>query len=79
MAYEWLARDLRIKAAMIRMGEKIAPFSECDLMEKAAEGKGLRQLTRDSCDHLVRLDMNGPIRSLNVSNACAVTLYALTR
>jgi 23S rRNA (guanosine2251-2'-O)-methyltransferase len=44
-----------------------------------AEGKGLRQLTRDSCDHLVRLDMNGPIRSLNVSNACAVTLYALTR
>ena len=44
-----------------------------------AEGKGLRKLTRDSCDHLVRLDMNGPIRSLNVSNACAVTLYALTR
>ncbi len=44
-----------------------------------AEGKGLRQLTRDSCDHLVRLDMNGPIRSLNVSNACAITLYALTR
>ena len=44
-----------------------------------AEGKGLRQLTRDSCDQLVRLDMNGPIRSLNVSNACAVTLYALTR
>ncbi len=37
MAYEWLARDLRIKAAMIRMGEKIAPFSECDLMEKAAD------------------------------------------
>ena len=51
-----------------------------DLDKKlGAEGKGLRQLTRDSCDHLVRLDMNGPIRSLNVSNACAVTLYALTR
>ncbi len=44
-----------------------------------AEGKGLRQLTRDSCDHLVRLDMNGPIQSLNVSNAAAVALYALTR
>jgi 23S rRNA (guanosine2251-2'-O)-methyltransferase len=44
-----------------------------------AEGKGLRQLTRDSCDHLVRLDLDGPIRSLNVSNACAVALYALTR
>ena len=44
-----------------------------------AEGKGLRQLTRDTCDHLVRLDMHGPIKSLNVSNACAVSLYALTR
>jgi 23S rRNA (guanosine2251-2'-O)-methyltransferase len=44
-----------------------------------AEGKGLRQLTRETCDALVRLDMNGPIKSLNVSNACAVALYALTR
>lgn len=44
-----------------------------------AEGKGLRQLTRDSCDHLVRLELDGPIKSLNVSNAAAVTLYALTQ
>lgn len=44
-----------------------------------AEGKGLRQLTRDNCDHLVRLELDGAIRSLNVSNACAVALYALTR
>jgi 23S rRNA (guanosine2251-2'-O)-methyltransferase len=44
-----------------------------------AEGKGLRQLTRDSCDHFVRLELSGPIRSLNVSNAAAVALYALTR
>ena len=43
-----------------------------------AEGKGLRQLTRQSCDQLVRLGMKGPIKSLNVSNACAVTLFALT-
>ena len=44
-----------------------------------AEGKGLRQLTRDTCDHLVRLELDGPIKSLNVSNAAAVALYALTR
>lgn len=40
-----------------------------------AEGKGLRQLTRDTCSAVARLDMPGHIKSLNVSNAAVLALY----
>lgn len=44
-----------------------------------AEGKGLRQKTRTIVSDLARLDMPGPIKSLNVSNAAALSLYAAHR
>ncbi len=44
-----------------------------------AEGKGLRQLTRESCDHVGRLELPGRIKSLNVSNAAALALYVATK
>jgi 23S rRNA (guanosine2251-2'-O)-methyltransferase len=44
-----------------------------------AEGKGLRHRTRECCDVVARLDMPGAIKSLNVSNATAICLYALSR
>jgi 23S rRNA (guanosine2251-2'-O)-methyltransferase len=40
-----------------------------------AEGKGLRQLTRETCAVVARLDMPGEIKSLNVSNAAVLALY----
>jgi len=44
-----------------------------------AEGPGLRALTRETCDHLVRIPAAGGFGSLNVSNAAAVALYAVTQ
>jgi 23S rRNA (guanosine2251-2'-O)-methyltransferase len=44
-----------------------------------AEGAGLRQLTRQSCDFLVRLPQLGAVESLNVSVAAGMLLYEALR
>lgn len=44
-----------------------------------AEGKGLRRLTRERCDRLVRIPMHGQVESLNVSVAAGVVLYETLR
>lgn len=44
-----------------------------------AEGSGLRRLTRETCDQLVRIPIDPDAESLNLSNAAAVALYEVAR
>ena len=44
-----------------------------------AEGPGMRQLTRKTCDELVRIPMQGAVESLNVSVAAGICLYEAMR
>jgi 23S rRNA (guanosine2251-2'-O)-methyltransferase len=65
-------------------GEATQTLYEVDLRGPLAivmggEGKGLRRLTREQCDRLVRLPMAGSVDSLNVSVACGISLYEAVR
>ncbi|MGD9171370.1 MAG: 23S rRNA (guanosine(2251)-2'-O)-methyltransferase RlmB [Candidatus Thiodiazotropha sp.] len=65
-------------------GEATQTLYEIDLRGALAivmggEGKGLRRLTREQCDMLVKLPMAGSVESLNVSVASAISLYEAVR
>ena len=54
-------------------------FTKRVALVMGSEGKGMRRLTRESCDELVSIPMQGSVESLNISVATAVCLYEIRR
>ena len=54
-------------------------FSGGIAIAMGAEGKGLRRLTREHCDALIKLPMAGSVSSLNVSVATGICLFEVVR
>ena len=79
---EWLkAQGLWVVGAA---GDAPASFRSADLSRPTVlvlggEGKGLRELTRKTCDQLVSIPMRGSVASLNVSVATGILLFEALR
>jgi 23S rRNA (guanosine2251-2'-O)-methyltransferase len=74
-------RNIWIVGADERAGKSLY---EADLPDSiawvmGAEGEGMRRLTRESCDLLVKIPMRGEVESLNVSVAAGICLYESAR
>ena len=67
-----LAAEAEATLAATEPGERL-------VLVLGGEERGLRRLTRERCDYLVRLPTGGPIGQLNVSAAAAVALYEILR
>jgi 23S rRNA (guanosine2251-2'-O)-methyltransferase len=74
-------RDIRVVGTSDDAGQSLydLDLSGPLALVLGAEGKGLRQLTRNTCDVLVRIPMAGAVESLNVSVAAGVCLYEVLR
>jgi len=84
-----LARTMKLLAShqiwiIGTAGETDATLYQSDLRGSLAlvmgtEGKGMRRLTRENCDALVKIPMQGSVESLNVSVATGITLFEAVR
>jgi 23S rRNA (guanosine2251-2'-O)-methyltransferase len=74
-------RDIRVIGTANETSDELysAAWPEATAWVLGAEGEGMRRLTRETCDQLVRIPMLGSVESLNVSVASGVCLYEARR
>ena len=74
-------RNIWVVGADERAGKTLyqADLPESIAWVLGAEGEGMRRLTRESCDLLVKIPMRGEVQSLNVSVAAGVCLFESVR
>ena len=74
-------RDIRVIGTAGEAAEDLyqASWPQATAWVLGAEGEGLRRLTRETCDQLVRIPMHGTVESLNVSVAAGVCLFEARR
>ena len=61
--------------AEVSLRQAVSELEKPVALVLGAEGPGLREKTKDTCDTLARIDASASFGSLNVSNAAAVSLY----
>jgi 23S rRNA (guanosine2251-2'-O)-methyltransferase len=79
---EWLKRQGLWVVGAAGEGEvswSAADLSRPTVLVLGGEGKGLRELTRRTCDQLVSIPMRGAVSSLNVSVATGIVLFEAVR
>ena len=74
-------RDIRVIGTAGEATEDLyqASWPQATAWVLGAEGEGMRRLTRETCDQLVRIPMHGTVESLNVSVAAGVCLFEARR
>jgi 23S rRNA (guanosine2251-2'-O)-methyltransferase len=74
-------RDIRVIGTAGEASEDLyqASWPQATAWVLGAEGEGMRRLTRETCDQLVRIPMHGTVESLNVSVAAGVCLFEARR
>jgi 23S rRNA (guanosine2251-2'-O)-methyltransferase len=74
-------RNIWVVGADERAGQTLyqARLPEAIAWVLGAEGEGMRRLTRESCDLLVKIPMGGAVQSLNVSVASGICLFESVR